>query len=113
MSYVFRRQQPLIASGLRRVCGPPPWSFCPALAIQVQSRSISASPRWGDNKYDEAAKKLNQKGLDEHEQEVKVRQRQIKVPWHRENADKPPVGASKSELESTTKGRGTYSLRQF
>lgn len=34
---------------------------------------------------------MNQKGLDEAEQEVRVKQNQVKRPWLREDADKPPA----------------------
>lgn len=43
------------------------------------------------DKYEEKARKLNQKGLDEAEQTVRVKQNQVKRPWLREDADKPPA----------------------
>ncbi|KAM7196863.1 Protein of unknown function, DUF607 domain containing protein [Naviculisporaceae sp. PSN 640] len=59
-----------------------------------------------ENKYDIEARKLNQKRLDEHEQEVKVRQHQVQRPWHRQDADKPPVDdTGKQPYEPITKGK--------
>lgn len=54
-------------------------------------RHFSASTTTRQDQYDEKAQKLNQRGLDEEEQEVRVKQNQIKRPWLREGADKPPA----------------------
>jgi hypothetical protein len=47
--------------------------------------------RLDDDKYAKKAKALSQKTLDEQEQQVRVRENQVKRPWHREGADEPPV----------------------
>lgn len=55
----------------------------------LYSSNAAAAPK--NNKYDEKARKLDQKGLDKEEQEVRVKMNQTKRPWLRENADKPPA----------------------
>ncbi|KAL2192345.1 hypothetical protein P885DRAFT_47930 [Corynascus similis CBS 632.67] len=51
------------------------------------------------------AKKLDQKVLDEQEQEVRARQNQVKRPWHRQGADKPPVVGGEKEVAPINEGR--------
>ncbi|MCJ1313371.1 hypothetical protein MMC25_007049 [Agyrium rufum] len=60
----------------------------------------STRQRWkdGEGSATEKAKALNQKGLDDQEQELDYdkaiandREKQIRTPWHREGSDKPPV----------------------
>ncbi|KAF3765350.1 hypothetical protein M406DRAFT_219175, partial [Cryphonectria parasitica EP155] len=54
--------------------------------------------------YEKKAQQLNQKGLDQEEQEVRAKQNQVKRPWLREDADKPP--AEQPQKKSTdTKGK--------
>lgn len=106
MSYVFRRQPSLITARLK-LC-PPTSGRCLVSNLDPRlpslGRTFTTSSRLKRDKYDGEAKKLNQKGLDEHEQEVKVQQRQIKVPWHRENVDKPPVDKDERATRAMTKG---------
>ena len=59
--------------------------------VAATCRPLSTTARTRDKDYDEKAKDLNQKTLDKHEQEVKVREKQIKRPWLRQDADKPPA----------------------
>ncbi|ROW00646.1 hypothetical protein VSDG_03208 [Cytospora chrysosperma] len=54
-------------------------------------RELNSSPITREESGDTKARKLSQKGLDEEEQEVRVRQKQVKRPWLREDADKPPA----------------------
>lgn len=63
---------------------------------------VTTQPRREDE-YEAKARKLNQKGLDEHEKEVRVRQRQVHRPWHRQDADKPPI-REKGDKEPVVKG---------
>ncbi|KAK4214945.1 hypothetical protein QBC37DRAFT_140646 [Rhypophila decipiens] len=74
-----------------------------------RSRCFSTTCRafqQSQNKYDVEARKLSQKSLDEHEQEVKVRQHQVQRPWHRQDADKPPVDDDgNTSDEPLTKGK--------
>ncbi|KAK4184005.1 siderophore biosynthesis protein [Podospora australis] len=58
-----------------------------------------------ENAADAKARRLSQKTLDEEEQKVKVRQNQVKRPWHREGADKFPVDAKGHDIQPTTKGK--------
>ncbi len=51
--------------------------------------------------YAEAAKSLNQKGLEHEESEVNdtlahEKERQTRAPWHREGSDLPPVARQRS-----------------
>lgn len=59
--------------------------------------------RQDDSKWDKKARELHQRGVDEEEQEVRARQAQIKRPWLREDADKPPV--QEKEKPPLTKGK--------
>lgn len=82
--------------------GTPQWFSTTRLAFQ----------RSREDQYDAKARKLNQQSLDEHEQEVKVRQHQVQRPWHRHDADKPPVDDKGNEFEEPlTKGTDTLSSR--
>lgn len=64
---------------------PPPTS------TRIFERAFHISRPSRQDEYEEKARKLNQKGLDEAEQEVRVKQNQVKRPWLREDADKPPA----------------------
>jgi len=77
-------------------------------ATTLHWRTFRSSPLNTRNEYDEKAKELNQKGLDEHEQQVRVRQHQVKRPWHRDGADKPPVTEDGEKTEPKTKGECEY-----
>ncbi|EJT70306.1 hypothetical protein GGTG_12478 [Gaeumannomyces tritici R3-111a-1] len=94
----------------RPLSAVPPRSSLPALAQQA-CRSFTPTARHcrrstpgnhdGDDVFAARARDLNQKGLDEEEKEVRLRQHQVKRPWHRDKADEPPVkdkgGAGKDE----------------
>jgi hypothetical protein len=79
----------------------------------IANRPFSTSPTRRDDEFEEKAKKLDQKGLDEHEQEVRVRQHQVKRPWHREDADKPPVREPGDEKTPLTKGKTMIAVMQM
>ncbi|KAK3385627.1 hypothetical protein B0H63DRAFT_185670 [Podospora didyma] len=71
-----------------------------------QSRHISTpQAQREEDASDAKARKLSQKSLDEEEQEVRVRQNQVKRPWHRQDADKPPVSEDESQPEPLSKGK--------
>lgn len=81
---------------------PPGERWPRPILFSTACRSLQ---RQGENEYDVEARKLNEKRLDEHEQEVKVRQHQVRRPWHRHDADKPPVDSEgKGPKEPITKG---------
>ena len=61
----------------------------PIVSLRQSSSSVSREAR--ESEADAKAMKLNQKRLDEHEEEVRAREQQVRRPWHREGADKPPV----------------------
>lgn len=67
------------------------------------SRMVSTA-KPDETEPDAKARRLDQKMLDEQEQEVRVRQSQVKRPWHRQGADAPPADKPKSEGEPFTKG---------
>lgn len=67
------------------------------LPRETVTRSFHSSRITYRDEHDEKARNLNQKGLDEAEQEVRVKQNQVKRPWLRENADKPPAEAPPQE----------------
>ena len=110
MSHVFCRLSIQLAgsvpkAAVRRVPTAPArigtsWVvFAPA-----PRRTFGTSLHRGSNSYDDKAKALNQKGLDEQEQEVRVREHQVKRPWHRDGADNPPVMEDGKEKTPPTKG---------
>jgi len=69
------------------------------------TRSLSTSaPRLAQDPYEAKAQRLSQKGIDEEEKEVKARQKQIRRPWLRENADQPPVSQTTDKPEPLTEG---------
>ncbi|KAK3935378.1 hypothetical protein QBC46DRAFT_323495 [Diplogelasinospora grovesii] len=112
MNHVFRRlPSQLTRCGLRgstyRSVEVRQWSHSvyDTGAAAVSSRAFSISRSCRKDEWEAKARKLSQKGLDEHEQEVKVRQHQVKRPWHRQNADKPPVDEKRKEVEPITKGK--------
>ncbi|KAK0625057.1 hypothetical protein B0T17DRAFT_531812 [Bombardia bombarda] len=102
MSYVFRRLPCAAGGSLRSVSRPFNRSTIAFWPAKVRRYSDQASQ---EEKYDAKAKRLNQKRLDEHEEEVKVRQHQVQRPWHRQDADKPPVVEKGKESEPVTKGK--------
>ena len=109
MSYAFRRLSTQLAAPATRVA----WRRAsPGVAmttgrvacVPVLRRPFGSSLRRTSNGYDDKARALNQKGLDEQEQEVQVREHQIRRPWHRDGADKPPVSEDGEADNSPVKG---------
>ena len=96
MSHSFRR---LSSSLLRQSFAPKHNLACHRLGTPTSSKAFSTARIWQRDQYEEKARKLNQQGLDEHEQEVRVRQHQIKRPWHRDDADRPPAEETSEETE--------------
>ncbi|TLD32967.1 hypothetical protein PspLS_00020 [Pyricularia sp. CBS 133598] len=86
-------------------------SDCTGSGLSILSRPGSdnlGNAEDGENKYESRARQLNQQGLDEQEQEVVLRQHQIERPWHRQDADKPPVdpkGHENKREEPLSKGK--------
>ncbi|KAL8366841.1 hypothetical protein RB595_008705 [Gaeumannomyces hyphopodioides] len=95
LSAVPRQPSLLHALAQQQTCR----SFTPA--ARHCRRSASGNHGGDDDVFAARARDLNQKGLDEQEKEVRLRQHQIKRPWHRDKADEPPVndkgGAGKGE----------------
>lgn len=108
MSHVIRRLSCQLAHGpqialTRRVPHSLPRYL--ARAPTCFPRAISTTRALQRDEYEEKASKLNQKSLDEHEQEVRVREHQVLRPWHRQDADKPPADEGKGGAPPITKGR--------
>ncbi|KAJ4288888.1 hypothetical protein N0V88_007221 [Collariella sp. IMI 366227] len=114
MNYAFGRLSRQLIHGLPKGqflrCGLQtlsPRSYPPVRAV------ISAGQPWtsfSTAKPDETepeakAKKLDQKVLDEEEQELRARQNQVKRPWHREGADEPPIDKDGKDDAPVTKGK--------
>ncbi|KAK0724625.1 hypothetical protein B0H67DRAFT_568399 [Lasiosphaeris hirsuta] len=101
MSFIFRRLPTQLARGPprlpRRII---PSSHC--LGTAYLSRSLSTSP-YRPDKQGENSKELNQKSLDE--QESHGRQNQLKRPWHRQDADKPPADEERGGDAPLKKGK--------
>jgi len=69
---------------------------------------------WRTDEGTQNARKLSQKTLDEQEQQVKAREKQIKRPWQREGADKPPVTDEREDkIKPMTKGSTHESLNSI
>lgn len=79
----------------------------PLFSRTIATRSFHSSRISCRDEHDEKARNLNQKGLDEAEQEIRVKQNQVKRPWLRENADKPPAETSPPENPNA---KGLYSF---
>lgn len=102
MSHVFRRLQCQLACGSSRsslLPGRRPASkFASShhefhqTTLTRQSTKHIPSRKAKENEQDAKAKRLNQKVVDEEEQKVKAIQNQVNRPWHRQGADKPPIG---------------------
>ncbi|KAK5662441.1 hypothetical protein OQA88_8352 [Cercophora sp. LCS_1] len=94
---------------LPRQIGAPQTTACyshiPLRALSIcPVRPLSTTRSLREDEYEAKARKLNQKGLDDHEKQVQVRQRQVHRPWHRQNADKPPV-QEQEDTEPVVKGK--------
>ncbi|KLU86883.1 hypothetical protein MAPG_05890 [Magnaporthiopsis poae ATCC 64411] len=105
---------------LSTVPPPPQPSLLPHILTQQQRRRSfttvtcrcrrsTATDDGGDGEdvFAARARDLNQKGLDEQEKEVRLRQHQVKRPWHRDKADEPPVQeeGGDEEAEELSKGK--------
>lgn len=77
------------------------------------TRAFSSSPWRGQGQHDDKAQPPNQKGLDQHEQEVRVRRNQVKRPWLREDADKPPAEKPLEQQPPDTKGNDTMPTNEI
>lgn len=84
--------------------------FPKTFAESVSIRSLHSTQSRADGP-DEKVRKLSQRGLDEAEQEVRVKQNQVKRPWLRENADKPPA-EQPPPSDHNAKGIHTYTYSQ-
>lgn len=73
--------------------------------VALRQASTSVSPKTRETEADAKAKKLSQKRLDEHEEEVRAREQQVRRPWLREGADKPPVEGNGDSAEPIAKGK--------
>ncbi|KAI9814642.1 MAG: hypothetical protein M1827_003198 [Pycnora praestabilis] len=89
----------------------PPSFLIPGFASIPSHRALTTSQRSGraDVSYTEAAKDLNQKGLDQEEAQLEdsieqEKEKQIRTPWHREGSDVPPVDRQRS-AGAMTKGK--------
>lgn len=80
-----------------------PAAFRPGIFARAPWRTLSTA-KPDETKPEAKVKKLDQKLLDEWGQEVKVRQSQVKRPWHREGADNPPVEKRGGDLAPVTEG---------
>jgi calcium uniporter protein, mitochondrial len=120
MSYVFRRSCTQLSSATLRWPSPPTICLKRRLqqtgCTQAISRSFQTTNRFRKELQDESARETNQRDLDAHEDEVKAgieaaTKAQIKRPWQREGADKPPVDEESKRLnKAMTKGRRTLML---
>lgn len=84
----------------------PTWTHrtVPSLPSTARAvRNFNTTPIAHEESGEAKARKLNQKGLDEEEQAVRVKQKQVKRPWLREDADKPP--AEQGPTSGPTKGK--------
>jgi len=107
MSRAFQR---LSSQVLQQYSVPKSLPACHRLGFHTcHSRSLSTNRPFRRDEYEEKARKLNQKGLDEQEQQVRVREHQVKRPWHRDDADKPPAEMSNEEPEPVI---GTHHTRR-
>ncbi len=81
----------------------------------LQRRAFARSAiRSTDENFTEAAKSLNQKGLEHEESELNdtlahEKKRQARAPWHREGSDLPPVARQRS-AGAMTKGTPSSQL---
>ncbi|KAK4151725.1 hypothetical protein C8A00DRAFT_16908 [Chaetomidium leptoderma] len=107
MNYAFGRLQRQL------IRGSPIWQLAAHCRAQTRFAPVftthsprSVSTAEPDQTEPEAkAKKLNQKALDEQEQDVRARQNQVQRPWHRQGADNPPVEKNGKTIAPVTKGK--------
>lgn len=137
MSYVRACSHLPAAAGLRRLAGcgssgPGPFTFHHSVLIrspeiwrlcnpQSSSRSFTSSFRRTQDLIlqDETARETNKRDQQMHEEEVETgiqeaTKQQIKRPWQREGADKPPVDRDHRNMNKTmTKGSSRRIQRQL
>lgn len=78
-----------LSTSLRATWGSQRVPICrPSL---TSSRPFSHSPIVRRDVSSERPQSSNPKGLDQDEQEVRVKEKQVKRPWLREDADRPPA----------------------
>jgi hypothetical protein len=116
MSYVFRRSGTQLSSAaLRWSSAATPCCRSRQLLQTSQNLSFSRSFRTTSRVYkeleEESARETNLRDQNAHEEEVKAgieaaTKQQIKRPWQREGADKPPTDLEAKKLNKTmTKGK--------
>ncbi|KAJ8132086.1 hypothetical protein O1611_g1545 [Lasiodiplodia mahajangana] len=88
--------------------------FCRLPGLYLGSRYLTSSPhRTRDIIEDESAREINKRDQHVHERQVEASiqeatKQQIKRPWQREGADRPPADESHRDLNKTmTKGSPT------
>lgn len=118
MNYVFGRAQRQLTRSSLGWRAPMTCQFqtpnaplplgCAMFAGRLSRTVSTAKP--DETEPEAKVRRLDQKMLDEQEQEVRVRQSQVKRPWHRQGADAPPADKAKSEGEPFTKGLFSLSL---
>jgi hypothetical protein len=115
MSYAFRRSCAQLTTTLRR---------CPGAQVGGRhgvgkfassfSRGLKTTTAARRGFQDDAASETNPKDMESYEDDVKAgieaaTKQQIKRPWQREGADKPPVDQVNRDLNKTmTKGKWYY-----
>lgn len=113
MSYVLRRSCAQLTTPLRRCPGAQVSGrhgigrFACALSRGLRTTAPARKREWQDA----AASETNPKDMEAHEVDVRAgieaaTKQQIKRPWQREGADKPPVDQDTRDLNKTmTKGK--------
>jgi len=81
------------------------------ISYLIPTSSLSQRRGYADKFYAQAAKDLNQKGLDEQESQLddaiaQEKEKQTRTPWHREGSQIPPVRRQRS-AGAMTKGKLT------
>lgn len=115
MSYVFRRGCTQLSSAALRLPSPAVTSSSRQIAFashkNVISRSFRTTSRIPKELREETARETNLRDQNAHEEEVTAgieaaTKAQIKRPWQREGADKPPTDLDAKKLnKAMTKGR--------
>lgn len=78
------------STSLRATWGSQRLSTCRPPSL-TSSRPFSHSPTLCRDVSSERPQSSNPKGLNSDEQEVRVKEKQVKRPWMREDADRPPA----------------------
>ncbi|KAI1855242.1 hypothetical protein JX266_000107 [Neoarthrinium moseri] len=106
MSYVFRHGCSQLSTALRRASMAGCRQTRPVSCRTGVFRGFASTVRARRQLQDETARETNQRDQDAHEAEVKAgieaaTKQQIKRPWQREGADKPPVDLEHKNLNKT------------